>query len=83
MDFLMCCPRAVATPDPWNSRPDSRKDFQGSGIRTKYAMVNPFLSEFRRYCLENVLIADKNKPNFCSSIYSKYVLSSDGGFPKF
>ena len=35
----MCCPRAVATPDPWNFRPDSKEKFEGSGIRTNISDV--------------------------------------------
>ena len=39
MEFSMCCPRAVATPDPWNSKPNSKEEFQGSGIRTRVGVV--------------------------------------------
>ena len=41
MEFSVCCSRAVATPDPWNSKPNSKEEFQGSGIRTTI-MGDPF-----------------------------------------
>ena len=65
----MGCPRAVVTPDPWNSRADSKENSEGQenrpgqtgSTRVKRPMPNfaPFLPKIALFCQKSHLFCPK------------------------